>query len=154
MVQKVVANNILFDQTALYVAEGKEVEVPTKGNSMFPFIVGGKDSLILSAPDALRVGDIVLAKINDTNYVVHRIISIENEKITLMGDGNIAGREYCTPQQIFAKVKFIVHRNIKIDCNSKKQQRRARLWRRLRPIRRCILGVWRRTPFWPCKKLG
>ncbi|MFR9523482.1 MAG: S24/S26 family peptidase [Rikenellaceae bacterium] len=148
MAQKVVANNILFDQAAQFVATGKEVEVPTKGNSMFPFIVGGKDSLILTSSNSLKVGDIVLAKINDTNYVVHRIISIENEKVTLMGDGNIAGREYCTPQQIFAKVKFIVHRNIKIDCNSNKQRRRAQLWRKLLPIRRYILGVWRRTPFY------
>ncbi len=146
MAKKVVANNIFFDEVSALVAQGNEVEIPTKGCSMLPFIEGGKDSLILTTANRLEVGDIVLAKVNDQNYCVHRIVSIEEERVILMGDGNIKGCEFCTHKQITAKVKSIVHNGEIIDCNSAKQRRRAKLWRTLLPIRRYLLAIWRRLP--------
>lgn len=152
MAQRIISNITLFDQATQQVALGKSVETPTKGSSMFPFIVGGKDSIILVAPTEIKVGDIVLAKIQDRHYIVHRIITIESSRITLMGDGNVKGVEHCTPQQICAKVQYIVHKGRKVNCDTPKQLRRAQLWRKLLPLRRYILAIWRRTPFWPFKR--
>ncbi len=154
MIRRVVANNILLDQASALVAEGKEVEIPTKGASMLPFIVGGKDSVVLARARQIDVGDIVMAKIGDTNYVVHRIIRIEGSQITLMGDGNIRGCELCTHAQISAKIIAIRHKGKLTDCTTPSARRRAKLWRMLRPLRRYILGVWRRTPFWPMTPQG
>ncbi len=149
MIRKVVANNILLDEAVEHIAAGEDVEIPTKGSSMLPFIVGGKDTLILTAAPRVEVGDIVLAKINNTTYVVHRIIAIEGRKVTLMGDGNIKGCEHCTTEQIYAKVKAVIHNGKKVEFDTARHRRQARLWRGLLPLRRIILGVWRRTPYWP-----
>ena len=43
------------------VGEGVSVSFPVNGCSMLPFIVGGRDSVILEKPENLRVGDVVLA---------------------------------------------------------------------------------------------
>ncbi len=151
MARRIIANNILFAQAAEQVAAGRRVEVPTKGASMLPFIVGGKDSIVLSSPADIVVGDIVLAHINDKHYVAHRIIAIEEGRITLMGDGNVAGVEHCTHQQVVAKVESIIHHGRRINPSSPRSRRLSRLWQRLLPLRRYILGIWRRTPFWPMK---
>lgn len=153
MARRVIANNLLLDQASQLVASGKEVQIPTKGSSMFPFIVGGKDTLVLIEPSNLAIGDIVLAKINDTRYVVHRIMEINAKQITLMGDGNIVGRETCSTSQVTAKVKSIISNGKEIDCAAPRQKKRAKLWRTLLPIRRYILGIWRRTPFWPFRTI-
>ena len=57
----VVPNSILLGEVRSLLAEGKDVVIPTKGNSMLPFIRGGRDSVNLRRLDTLEVGDIVLA---------------------------------------------------------------------------------------------
>ncbi len=150
MSRRIVANNTLLDEAVKALGEGSEVQIPTKGSSMFPFIVGGQDTLILEPIREIGVGDIVLAKYRE-HYIVHRIIEIDqrSSQVTLMGDGNIRGRELCKVGNLCAKAKYIVHRGIAVDCNSRRSRRQATTWRMLLPLRRYILGIWRRTPFWP-----
>lgn len=148
MVRKIVSNSGFFDQICQQLALGKSIEIPTKGNSMLPFIIGGRDSLIVEPAGEIAVGDIVLAKVND-KYIAHRIIEIRNTRVLLMGDGNSISKEMCTHDDIYGKITKIIHKGKTIDCNDEKHQRRVALWLKLRPLRRCIMGVWRRTPWWP-----
>jgi hypothetical protein len=60
-----------------------------------PFIIGSKESVDLVKPDHLQVGHVVLACVEGCRYVVHRIIRIDGDQVTLIGDGNIAGVEHC-----------------------------------------------------------
>ncbi len=143
MQKRVIANNLLFDQVTELVAQAVQVEIPTKGSSMLPFIVGGRDTLILSQVTDLRVGDIVLAKLSGERYVVHRIIKIEDSVVTLMGDGNIRGCEYCSTLEVCATVIRIVSKGSSIDCRGARAQRLARLWRMLLPVRRYLLFLLR-----------
>ncbi len=148
MARRVVANNILLDEATQLVAEGKEVEIPTKGSSMFPFIVGGRDSVLLSRARKVDVGDILMVKIKG-HYIIHRVIAIHGSQITLMGDGNIRGCELCSFGDVCAKVVRITYNGKYVDCSARSFTSRSSLWRLVRPLRRYILGVWRRTPFWP-----
>ncbi len=148
MARRIVANNLLLDQASELVAEGKEVSVPTKGFSMLPFIVGGRDTVVLARPRQVDVGDILLVKI-DGHYIIHRVRAIVGSHITLMGDGNVHGCEQCTFADVRAKVITINHNGKPINCNSSSFRLQSKLWRMLLPLRRYILGVWRRTPFWP-----
>ncbi len=144
----VVSNNLLFEEVAAHIQEGRVVEIPTKGRSMFPFIIGGEDSLRLSPiTTPIEVGEILLAHIPARGYVVHRVIWREanGDGLTLMGDGNIAGREQCKTHDVVARVVAIIHNGMAVDCNSPAQRRRATLWRMLLPLRRLILAVWRRV---------
>ena len=121
-----------------FLHEGKEVKMVPKGNSMLPFIKGGRDSVVLTSCDRpLEVGDIVLAKVGD-RYVMHRLFAVEGDKLTLMGDGNIAGKERCTRADVLALVKEIHKENGKVRIPGK-----ARFWRWLRPVRRYILAFYK-----------
>ena len=136
---------ILGDAVRL-VNEGMAVTLLVKGRSMLPFILGGIDSVVLTRPGEIREGDVVLARIDGRRYVLHRVMAVSPERVELMGDGNLVGREICRPEDVLARADEVVgpdgrHRRL----DTPKMLRRARLWRRLLPVRRWILAVYKRT---------
>ena len=127
------------------VSEGVCVTLPVNGRSMLPFIIGGRESVILGRPDGAQVGDVVLAWVDGTRYVVHRIIRIDGDRVTLMGDGNIAGTEHCTVGDLKARATHVVDADGRTHELSNRWRRlAARLWFWLRPVRRYILAIYRR----------
>ena len=135
----------ILEEAIRLVQEGVSVTLPVNGNSMLPFIIGGRESVILKRADLVDVGDVVLAWVEGCRYVVHRIIRVDGEHITLMGDGNIVGTEHCTVGDIKAFVTHVVDANGKIhDINNKWRRRAAKVWFWIRPIRRYILAIYRR----------
>ena len=142
----IIPNAILLGEVKALLTEGRDVVIPTKGNSMLPFIRGGRDSVKLRRLDALEVGDIVLAEIREGTYVLHRVFALDGDSVTLMGDGNIRGTERCLRKDIAGTALTVLKENGKeMDCRSPKALRRARAWRRLMPFRRIILAVYRRV---------
>ena len=124
----------------MFISEGKDVVMTPKGSSMLPFIEGGKDSVVLTAPSRpLEVGDIVLAKVGE-RYIMHRVFAVEEDALTLMGDGNIRGTEHCSKGDVIGLVTEI-HK----AGGRKVVPGKARLWRWLRPFRRFILGIYKRV---------
>ncbi|MFI3265242.1 MAG: S26 family signal peptidase [Rikenellaceae bacterium] len=144
----IVSNNELLDDVAALIALGEQVVLLTKGRSMLPFIVGGCDSVELTAVgDEIKLGDIILAKIGlpTPRYIIHRVINVEENKITLMGDGNLIGVEECDKSDVVARVTSIIKPNNKIIIpNSKNHQYYALIWLKLLPIRRYLLAILRR----------
>jgi len=141
-----VTDDIIIEEAIRLVGEGVSVTLPVNGNSMLPFIIGGKESVILQQPVELQVGDVVLAWVKGGYYVVHRIIAIDGDAVTLMGDGNLAVTEQCAVSDIKARVSHVV------DADGRRHEidnlwRRcaARLWWHLRPIRRYLLALYRRV---------
>ena len=49
---------LIMAEAIRLVGEGVSVTFPVNGRSMLPFIVGGRDSVILEKPVDLRVGDV------------------------------------------------------------------------------------------------
>lgn len=137
-------NDVLLDEVARLVAEGETVTLMTKGASMLPFIVGGRDSVVLVRPEELFPGMIVLAYVQGGRYVLHRILSVDGTKVVLMGDGNIKGVEVCTPADVKAVAVRISKPSGEVDCLSKRHLRQAAIWKTLLPVRRWILAVYRR----------
>lgn len=138
-------NEVLLPEVGKLLASGTCVTLRTKGNSMLPFIVGDRDCVTLEPVNNLHVGDIVLAHLSNGRYVLHRILSIKDKHITLMGDGNIAGREYCLISDICGKVKIILRNGKKaINPNTPFAQRKAFVWIKLLPVRRYLLAIYRR----------
>ena len=136
---------ILGDAVSL-VNEGMAVTLRVKGRSMLPFILGGHDSVVLTRPGDVAIGDVVLARIDGQRYVLHRVMEVSPERVVLMGDGNICGQEVCRPEDILARADEVVDekgRHRRLD--TPRQRRRARIWRSLLPVRRWILAVYKRT---------
>ena len=91
-------NALLLGEVEKILADGRSVMLRATGNSMLPFIVGGRDSVLVRRPSEMRplqVGQIALAHLPDSRYVLHRIVHIDGTEIVLMGDGNLRETESC-----------------------------------------------------------
>ena len=131
----------------MFVEEGREVILPVNGTSMLPFIVGGKDSVVLYKPGTLRKGDIVLAYTMEKGYVIHRIDCIGGDGVyALLGDGNLAQREHCKLPDIKAVATHVVKPDGKRKPLNEGWLRFAgKVWRMLLPIRRYLLWIYKKT---------
>ena len=123
----------------------ERVTLPVNGHSMLPFVVGWRDCVILQKAAHPKVGDVVVAWVEGRRYVLHRIIRIDGERVTLMGDGNLRGTETCTLSDVKALITYVVDANGKRrDVYTRWRRIAARLWWHLRPFRRYILAIYRR----------
>lgn len=139
-------DELIIQEAVRLVQDGVSVTFPVKGRSMLPFIFGGRESVILQKPGSLQLGQVVLAQVGPDRYVVHRIIKVEPDRITLMGDGNIRGTESCTSSNVLAIATHVVdEKGKRRTLESKGQMFKAKVWFRIRPLRRIILAVLRRT---------
>lgn len=139
-------NNQLIGEVKKLLKIFPSVVLPVKGTSMLPFIIGSKESVELVRWEKdFKIGDIVLAWTKDY-YVIHRIIKIDGDDYTLMGDGNIIGTESCKRSDIVAKAEYVVdkHGN-KHYLYTPRRCQASRLWNKLKPVRRWILAIYRRT---------
>jgi hypothetical protein len=139
-------NNQLIGEVKKLLKTFPSVVLPVKGTSMLPFIIGSKESVELVRWEKdFQIGDIVLAWTKDY-YVIHRIIKIDGDDYTLMGDGNIIGTESCKRSDIVAKAEYVVDKHgnkhyLYTPCRCQA----SRLWNKLKPVRRWILAIYRRT---------
>ena len=137
MDKRVLPNEVLLEEAGKLLDEGRDVTFTPLGSSMLPFIRGGKDSVTLRKMPSAQVGDIVLVRLPG-RYVLHRIIALEGEKVTLMGDGNLVGTENCTTADIMGTVTAIQKGKRSVTPG------KGRFWRALKPFRRYILAIYRR----------
>ena len=138
MDKRILPNDILLGEVAAVLDEGREAVITPTGNSMLPFIRGGRDRVVLRREPNLAVGDIVLVHTGG-RYILHRIVALEGDAVTLMGDGNIKGTEHCTRAEVLGTVREI----LTPDGRSRRPGK-ARSWAALRPVRRYLLAIYKR----------
>lgn len=129
----------IYEAMAACLSQGEDAMITARGSSMLPFIRDGKDSVRLRKQDDVAVGDIVFVKMPSGRFLLHRVIKVDGENLTLMGDGNISGTESCRKSDVKGTVVEI------LDGKGRaKKMHDGRIWRRLMPFRRIILGIYRR----------
>ncbi len=134
----------IIDDAVALVNDGFSVTLPVAGRSMLPFIIGGRESVILAPPANLRRGIVALAWVEDRRYVLHRIERIEGERVTLMGDGNLAGREHCRLADIKAMATHVVDsRQKRHYLYTRWRKAASEIWWALLPIRRYLIFLMR-----------
>jgi hypothetical protein len=134
----VLPNNVLLDEVAQLLGEGREVVMTPKGRSMLPFIRGEVDQIKLRRPDRLEVGDIVLAYFGN-RYLLHRIVAIHGDEIVLMGDGNLRGTEQGDRSHVVGKVVEII-----TPDQRRHKPGKAWLWRHALFFRKYLMKVYRK----------
>ena len=135
--EKTVANRIAFAQTRDLLLEGQNVRICVQGQSMLPFFRSGSRITLRPLREGdLRRGHVVLGETDNGHFVVHRILTVGDERVTLLGDGNTVA-ETMPPAKVYGVVDCsVIHRVL------------ARVWLWLRPVRRYPLWVLRRI----CRK--
>lgn len=147
VVRKEFDNERFLPLVSQYTMKGETAVIFVNGYSMRPFLEHLRDRVKLAPWKELHVGDAILAEITPGHFVLHRIIDIQNKRdITLMGDGNTGGTEHCTMDDVRGLViEYIRPAGHVLQASDPKLKFQIRLWRRLLPIRRYLLFLYKAT---------
>lgn len=150
-------NEKFFPDILEWFEKTKTISINLKGNSMRPFLESGRDVGIISKPEALKKGDVVLAEIEKGHYVLHRVDQVRlngrevrdacsdpEADVILRGDGNARGTENC-------KIKDVRALCVKVKRNGKEYDLKTSLtwkvyswiWTRALPLRRYLLALYK-----------
>lgn len=126
----------MFSVVRDMLLEGSTVTVNVKGQSMLPFFLSGSKVTIRPIQSAdFQKYNVVFAD-NNGHFVIHRIIAVDSQSVTLLGDGNVVGTETMPLSKVYGI----------IDCSAL-HLFFAKLWLWMRPARRYPLAILRRiTP--------
>lgn len=143
----VINNDDFFVSVLECLSSGSDATIPVKGFSMLPLIRAEKDLVVLGTVDELREKDIVLFRYNG-RYVMHRIISIDGDKVEIMGDGVPESRERVHRADICAKAKAVLRRGKRrIDPYSRFNLWLFDRWYALLPVRNYLLWIYKHLPW-------
>jgi hypothetical protein len=139
------ANAQLLPEVVKLLDEGHTVTLPLRGYSMRPFLENERDKALLKKTTTISMGDAVLAELSKGHYVLHRVVGIDGDAITLRGDGNLSN-EYCHAGDVKATAIAFYRkgRSTPDSTSGRKWRVYSWLWTRLFPLRRYLLAFYRR----------
>ena len=143
-----VTNARFIPHVRALIEEGRTVRFRAMGWSMRPLIEHARDDVLLSSygEAAPQRYDVVLAATDRGGFVLHRIVRIDGDRYTLQGDGNWRGVEHCTRADIIAKAVAFYRKGHAqpLRTDSRTWRCYSRMWVALQPVRRILLGLYRR----------
>ena len=137
---------IMMEEIRTLISEGKIVTLTVKGNSMNPFMVHLRDQITLGPwkKEDIKSGTVALVKDVRGNYLIHRIIRLDSETVTLLGDGNIGMTETATYDNIIGIMYSITRNGHEWTSGSLVWRIYSWIWHILTPLRLYPLGLWRK----------
>lgn len=119
---------------------GNAVQIYPQGYSMYPLLLPGRDQAIVSAAKChhLRRGDVVLYRRDHSILVLHRIWSIKQDGLYLVGDNQVEVEGPIRLDQVKGKMVAVVRRGKTIGVTHPLYRLYAALWLTLRPSRKII----------------
>ena len=136
----------MMEEIRTLISEGKTVTITVKGNSMNPFMVHLRDQMTLGPwkDKDLRKGTVALVRDTNGNHLIHRIIKIYSDRVTLLGDGNILQTETATLDDVIGIMYSITRKGRTYTSDGLIWRAYSAIWMFLTPVRRYPLGLWRR----------
>jgi len=125
--------------------EGYQFKICPAGRSMVPFLCGGRDEAVLSVPDnsyTYKKNDVVLYRIENGKFVLHRICRVNKKGLYTLGDGNIGIEGPLKREEILALVDYIIRKGKKIRKNDRMYIILVSIWRFIRPFRPLVFKVY------------
>ncbi len=126
---------------------GRSAVIPVSGGSMMPFLVGGRDFVMLSRiEEKIRRGDIVLYQRKSGQFVLHRVCKIKKKKLYYMvGDVQNVIEGPIMEEQMRAKVVKVMRNKTWISKTCFWWWFFGVIWIRIIPIRKYI---WKGYRLW------
>ena len=139
-------NSEFLPEVVELLDEGHTVTLRLRGVSMRPFLEDRRDKALITKAKAVRRGDAVLACVGDGRYVLHRVVKVRGDMVTLRGDGNL-GVEHCRKEDVkgFVIGFYRKGRNSLDKTNGAKWIVYSCVWSACLPIRRYLLAFYRRV---------
>ena len=125
------------------LSSGRDVRLTVVGNSMFPMLHSGTDSVVLTKPsNPLSKYDLPLYRRKTGEYVMHRIVKVNNGFFTMNGDNQYMLESPVYPDMVLGVVKEFYRRNKKISCTNTLYRLYCVFWVMLRPLRGVIYRIY------------
>ena len=142
------SHDTIIPQIKAIIDEGKTIRFRVRGWSMRIFVEHERDEVLLApiGDSPIVMGDVILAHTTAGSYVLHRVVNINANLITLQGDGNVGAVEHCTHDKVIGRaIGFYRKGRQQPDLtSSRKWKVYSAIWLTLTPVRRYILAAYRR----------
>ncbi len=126
------------------LSTGQSVQISPKGTSMLPMIRQGIDSVVLSpVPDKLKKYDLPLYQRDNGQYVLHRIVGVEDTYVCV-GDNQFVLEPDIRHNQVIAVVTAFFRGNKKHSTSEVGYRAYCMIWHHSRPLRK----LWLRGKRW------
>lgn len=110
------------------------------GGSMMPMLYGLRDSVCLQpVGKPLQKGDVILYRRDNGAYVLHRILKVRGESLTLCGD-NQCRTEAVRQTQVLAVVTAFTRKGKQWTVQQKAYRRYVAFWVAMHPLRWLYIG--------------
>lgn len=142
--RKLVVPNSFLAEAADALRQGQTVKLHINGQSMYPFIKGGRDLVeVVPCPAEGPLPDWCCPFYYwEGNYMIHRYIGSEGDECLMLGDGNVQRIERVQRAEVIGLLRYIYRPDGSVqDCRDARWLHRARCWYRLRPLRRFLLPL-------------
>ena len=101
------------------IERGESFRFTAFGQSMHPFIRGGKDRVCLSPLNKdIEKYDVIFYRRKNGMFVLHRVIGMKSDTFTLCGDNQYSIEEGIEPDQVIASLTEIERNGKTIRLNS------------------------------------
>lgn len=128
------------------LSAGGTVELTVTGHSMEPMLHDRVSRVRLTAPRALKRGDLPLYRRADGSFVLHRVTAVDGESVTCCGDAQWHLERGVPCGNIVAVMEAFDRRGRRwVSANSALYGAYWRVWLALRPLRHLVIGGARRV---------
>lgn len=123
---------------------GNDVTITVTGNSMRPLWYHTKNNVTLTGcnPNTLKKGDIPLYRRPDGQYVLHRIIKVNEDSFDLVGDGQYVVEYGLKKSRVIAVTKAFTKAGHTYTVNNLIYRAYSCLWMWLLPVRKYLFTIY------------
>ena len=134
--------NELFAAIDQLLQDGYDAEFTVTGNSMWPMLAHGRDSVTIRKPGdfPIKKGDVVLLQ-TERGYLLHRVTRLKNGMLQTTGDYNCYRDDYVTAQCVLGTVVCFTRKGKQVSCTDPFYRVCSWLWRLLFPLRPLLLRL-------------
>ena len=127
------------------VEEGRIVPFLITGNSMSPFMIHTRDTILLKKPEyPLKKGMMAFYQRENGQYIMHRICKIKQKQYYFVGDAQTEIEGPLEAKQIFAVVCGVKRKGKLEKPGTFWWEFFEHIWLWLRPLRPCICRIYAR----------
>ena len=130
------------------LARSGTVAFPVRGVSMRPLIKAGRDAVLVSAKDGrLERFDVGLFRRDNGEYVLHRVMSVQDGEYLFNGDSQTF-TERVREDQVLGSMEGLTRKGRPVDLEGLPYRTYVALWCGLFPVRRLGLKVLHKLGVW------